>query len=340
VTTMSEQTAAEGRRRPPVVAVVTLLTAILTVLLIAFAWPAARSEPRDLPLAVAGPQPAVAQVAAGLEQAMPGGFEIKPLGDRAAAVRAIEDRDVYGAIIADPQAPEVLTASAGGPAVAQILNQLASRMAAQDPSATPPKVTDVVPLPADDPRGAGLAAGALPLVLGGILGAALLTQLVQAGAKRMAGALTFAVTGGLALGAVLQFWLGSFEGNYLANSGVIAISIAAISLTLLGLEWLIGTAGLGLGAATMMLLGNPLSGLTSAPEMLPSGWGALGQLLPPGAAGTALRSVSFFDGAGAGQSFVVLSCWLVAGLALCGLGALRSRQRVVQAQPEPSPVTV
>jgi hypothetical protein len=90
----------------------------------------------------------------------------------------------------------------------------------------------------------------------------------------------------------------------------------------------------------MMLLGNPLSGLTSAPEMLPSGWGALGQLLPPGAAGTALRSVSFFDGAGAGQSFVVLSCWLVAGLALCGLGGLRSRQRVVQAHPERSPVTV
>jgi hypothetical protein len=337
---MSEQTAAEGRRRPPVVAVVTLLTAILTVLLIAFAWPAARSEPRDLPLAVAGPQAAVTQVAAGLEQAMPGGFEIKPVADRGAAVQAIEDRDVYGAIIADPQAPEVLTASAGGPAVAQILNQLAGRMAAQDPSATPPKVTDVVPLPADDPRGAGLAAGALPLVLGGILGAALLTQLVQAGAKRMAGALTFAVTGGLALAAVLQFWLGSFEGNYLANSGVIAMSIAAISLTLLGLEWLIGTAGLGLGAATMMLLGNPLSGLASAPEMLPSGWGALGQLLPPGAAGTALRSVSFFDGAGAGQSFVVLSCWLVAGLALCGLGALRSRQRVVQAHPESSAVTV
>jgi hypothetical protein len=336
---MSEQTAAEGRRRPPVVAVVTLLTVILTVLLIAFAWPAARSEPRDLPVAVAGPQPAVTQVAAGLEQAMPGGFEIKPVADRLAAVQAIEDRDVYGAIIADPQAPEVLTASAGGPAVAQILTQLASRMAAQDPSAAP-KVTDVVPLPADDPRGAGLAAGALPLVLGGILAAALLTQLVQAGAKRMAGALAFAVTGGLALAAVLQFWLGSFEGNYLANSGVIAMSIAAISLTLLGLEWLIGTAGLGLGAATMMLLGNPFSGLTSAPEMLPSGWGALGQLLPPGAAGTALRSVSFFDGAGAGQSFVVLSCWLVAGLALCGLGALRSRQRVVRAHPEQSPVTV
>jgi hypothetical protein len=336
----TDQPAAEERRRPPVAVVVTLLTAVLTVLLIAFAWPAARSEPRDLPLAVAGPAQAVAQVQGSLEQAMPGGFEITAVPDRATAVKAIEDRDVYGAIVLDPQAPEVLTASAGGPAVAQILTQLSSRIAAQNPGVQA-KVTDVVPLPADDPRGAGLAAGALPLVLGGILGAALLTQLVQGGGRRMAGAITYAVTGALALAAVLQFWLGSFEGNYFANAGVIALSIAAISLTLLGLEWLFGTPGLGAGAAVMMLLGNPLSGLTSAPEMLPGGWGALGQLLPPGAAGTALRSVSFFDGAGAGKPFVVLSCWVALGLVLCGLGAMRSRAKsVVHGRHEASPVTV
>ncbi|MBP2350598.1 hypothetical protein JOF29_001681 [Kribbella aluminosa] len=150
----------------------------------------------------------------------------------------------------------------------------------------------------------------------------------------MIGAITFAVTGGLALAAVLQYWLGSFEGSYLGNAGVIALSIAAISLTLLGLEWLLGTAGLALGGAVMMLLGNPLSGMTSAPEMLPSGWGTLGQLLPPGAAGTALRSVSFFDGAGIGRPLVVLGCWLLAGLLFCGLGTLRGRRRAVPARHE------
>jgi hypothetical protein len=91
----------------------------------------------------------------------------------------------------------------------------------------------------------------------------------------------------------------------------------------------------------MMLLGNPLSGLTSAPEMLPSGWGSLGQLLPPGAAGTALRSVSFFDGAGAGRPFLVLSAWIAFGLLLCAFGATRTRsRRVVHARHEASPVTV
>ncbi|MFF0343927.1 hypothetical protein [Kribbella sp. NPDC004875] len=322
------------RRRPPLVAVIVLLTAVLTVMLIAFAWPAARSEPRDVPLAVSGPAPAVEQVQAGLEQAMPGGFEITAVPDRQAAVQRIKDRDAYGAIVLDATRPEVLTASAGGPAVAQILTQLATKISPENPA----KVTDVVPLPTDDPRGAGLAAGALPLVLGGIIAAGALTQLVRSGSRRMIGAITFAVTGGLALAAVLQYWLGSFEGSYLGNSGVIAMSIAAISLTLLGLEWLLGTAGLALGGAVMMLLGNPLSGMTSAPEMLPNGWSALGQFLPPGAAGTALRSVSFFDGAGAARPLVVLSCWLVAGLLLCALGALRTRGRAEPARHQATAV--
>lgn len=333
--------AAEERRRPPVAVVVLLLTAVLTVLLIAFAWPSARSEPRDLPLAVAGPDAAVAQVQAGLEKALPGGFDLKAVADRGAAVQSIKDRDVYGAIVLDPQNPEVLTASAGGPAVAQILTGLSTGLAAQNGGAAP-KVTDIVPLPKDDPRGAGLAAGALPLVLGGIIGAAALIQLVKNGRSRVLGAIGFAITGALALTAVLQFWLGSFEGSYFANAGVIAMSIGAISLTLLGLEWLLGVAGLALGSATMMLLGNPLSGVTSAPEMLPTGWGSLGQFLPPGAAGTALRSVSFFDGAGSGRSFAVLGCWLVLGLVLCGLGAARGRgrQAAVHARQESSVVTV
>jgi hypothetical protein len=322
------------RRRPPLIAVIILLTAVLTVFLIAFAWPSARSEPRDIPLAVSGPTPAVEQVKTTLEQAMPGGFDLTAVPDRAAAVQRIEDRDAYGAIVLDSAQPEVLTASAGGPAVAQILTQLASRMHPDSPA----KVTDIVPLPKDDPRGAGLAAGALPLVLGGIIAAGALTQLVRSGSKRIIGAITFAVTGGLALGAVLQYWLGSFEGSYLGNSGVIAMSLAAISLTLLGLEWLLGTAGLALGSAVMMLLGNPLSGMTSAPEMLPNGWSTLGQLLPPGAAGTALRSVSFFDGAGAARPLVVLACWLLVGLALCGLGAFRTRGRAVHARHEASAV--
>jgi len=76
----------------------------------------------------------------------------------------------------------------------------------------------------------------------------------------------------------------------------------------------------------VMLLGNPLSGLTSAPEFLPSGWGTFGQLLPPGATGTVLRSDAYFGGVGANRAVLVLSCWAAFGLVLTALAALRRRR--------------
>ena len=73
-----------------------------------------------------------------------------------------------------------------------------------------------------------------------------------------------------------------------------------------------------------MLVGNPFSGMTSAPELLPTGWSTLGQLLPPGATGTLLRSVAFFDGAGGTRALWILVGWVVLGLALAVLGSRRA----------------
>lgn len=307
------------------------LTALLSLLLTAFAWPAVNTEPREVPIAIAAPQQVAAQIEQGLSQAGEDAFEVTVVEGRTAAVRLIEDREVYGAIVATPQGGEVLTASAASPAVAQALRQVATGMGAADGRSV--QVTDVVPLPADDPRGMGLAAGALPLVLGGIATAALLWLRVQGRAQRVVGVLGVAVVGGLALTAILQSWLGALDGSYWANASVVALAISATASAVLGLGRLLGVAGVGLGAATMLLLGNPLSGLTSAPEMLPNGWGELGQLLPPGAAGTALRSVAFFDGAGSAMPLLVLGCWLGGGLLLMLLPA---RLSVVREARQPA----
>lgn len=70
----------------------------------------------------------------------------------------------------------------------------------------------------------------------------------------------------------------------------------------------------------MFLIGSSISGVSSAPELLPTGWGALGQASPAGAGGTLLRSTSYFDGAAAGGSALVLASWTVGGLALVALG--------------------
>src|SRR5690606_38344962 len=144
------------------------------------------------------------------------------------------------------------------------------------------------------------------LVIAGLLAAVALTRLVRGTAARITGTVAFAVTGGLAMAAVLQFWLGSLDGPYHANAGAIALTVAATSLTLLGLESLFGFVGLGVGAVVMMLVSNPLSGAASAPELLPGWYGRLGQLLPPGAGGQLLRSTAFFEGNGAAYPATVL----------------------------------
>jgi hypothetical protein len=298
------------------------LSVVIGVLVTAFVWPSSEIAPRDVPIAVAGPPEAVGAVEQQLEQAVPDGFSVTAVGSEDEARQAVEDREVYGAVLLAPSGPpEVLTASAAGPVVAQLLQGVATSMAGD---AAGPAVTDVVPLPDDDPRGTGFSAGALPMVMGGLAVGAAMALAVAGVWRRVLGAGVAAVGGGAVAVLVMQTWLGVLEGNWLANAGAFALTIAAVSFVVVGLHALIGEAGVGLGALLFLLVGNPLSGVTSAPELLPSGWGAFGQYLPPGAGGSLLRSTSYFDGAAAGQPLLVLGGWIVLGLLLAALGARRS----------------
>lgn len=313
-----------------VVGAVLALSALLSVLVAAFAWPASQIEPRNVPIAVAGPAPAAAQVEQALGQVFgEEAFAVTTLETRTDVVEAIQDRELYGGLVLDPRGSEMLTASAAGPAVAQMLAQVATGLSAQAPPGVPPvAVTDVVPAPEDDPRGAAFAAGSLPLVLGGIITAAVLALRVRRRSQQVLGALGVAATAGLSIAAVLQFWIGALEGSYLANASVMALGIAAIAVFVLSLKNLLGVAGLGLGAATILLLGNPFSGITSAPELLPGGWSGMGQWMPPGAMGQALRSTAFFDGAAVGNPLWVLGIWLAVGLALMTIRGRRTEPAV------------
>ncbi|WP_021592982.1 hypothetical protein [Actinomadura welshii] len=118
-----------------------------------------------------------------------------------------------------------------------------------------------------------------------------------------------------------------------------SLTVLAVTGAIAGLAAAIGRAGIGVGALTMLLLGNPLSAAASAPEMLPQPWGELGQFLPPGASVTLLRSTAFFDGAGGGGALAVLAAWAVAGLVLFVLGAMRGRtgeEPAVSREPVPA----
>lgn len=300
------------------------LSIAIGVLVTAFVWPSSEIAPRDVPIAVAGPPEAVAAVSEQLDEAVPDGFSVDAVSSEEEARSAIADRDVYGAIVLSPSGPpSVVTASAASPVVAQLLEGVARSMAASSGSSSGPVIEDAAPLPSDDARGTGFSAGALPMVFGGIAIGAAMSFVVSGVWRRVAGATMAAIGGGAMAVLVMQSWLGVLDGNWFANAGVYALILGATSFTLIGLNAALGHPGAALGAAAMLLLGNPLSGVTSAPELLPSGWGTLGQFLPPGAGGTLLRSTAFFDGAGALQPVLVLSGWVVVGLLLAAVGARR-----------------
>jgi hypothetical protein len=325
--------------------VVVVVPLLVGVALAAFAWPAARLGPRDLPVGVVAPGPA----GQAIEQRLAGDGDavaVHRYADRAAAEAAIGDRDVYGAIVVAPEGATVLTASAASPLVAQLLQQAVTGgggPAARSPGggpAVPVRVVDVVPADPDDPRGVALAASVLPLVLSGMAAGLLVWLAGGSWPARWAVLVAASAVAGLVADGIAQGWLGVLGGSWPVNAGALGLTVLAVGATVVGLAALAGRAGAALGALLMVLVGNPLSGVSSAPELLPAPAGTIGQLLPPGAGGSLLRSTAFFDGAGATAPLVVLGTWVLLGLALTWVAALgRSRPSRVGA-PEGDPVAV
>jgi hypothetical protein len=302
--------ATDPRHRPPPGAILAVPVVVALVLTL-FAWPSARLEPRDLPIGVAGARPAADAIEQRLAR-QGGAFDVQRFEDEAAAREAIEDREVYGAFVATPSAPKVLTASAASQAVAQLLTQAAGETRAA--------TEDVVEA---GPHATGLGSSVLPLVIAGIL-TGIAGALLSSSAWGTAGRVLLAsgLTGVLAA-LIVQSWLEVVDGAWVTNAAVLGLTVLAIGAALAGLHAVMGMPGLLIGALLMVFVGNPFSAVGSAPELLPQPVGAIGQLMPPGAGANLLRSTGFFDGAGGGTHLLVLAAWSLAGLALLAVAALK-----------------
>jgi hypothetical protein len=311
------------RHTPPPLARAAIIAvgvvALQALLMLWFAWPAEKTAPRDVPVVVAGPAPAVADLSGKLSAG--GAFTVTPVPDAASADAALRDRSAYAAFVVGPSGLSLHVASAASPTVALLLGQAVQQL---NPG-TPVPVVDVVPPPVGDPRGAGFVSGFLPLLLTSVAAGIALLFVVRSHAVRLVGVIGFAVLAGF-LAAGVMHGLGLLTGAYWAAAGAIGLLALAVTGTVSGLGALLGNPGIGLGVLLVFLLGNPISGLASAPELLPQPWGAIGQYLPPGAGATLLRSTAFFDGAGSGAARWVLIGWAAVGLGLTAIGHFRDRR--------------
>lgn len=320
------------------------LSVLVAILVVAFSWPSVTSTAKDLPVSISGPTTQVAQVEKALAGASPDTFSFVEADSRSDAVSQIEHRTSYGAIVLG-SAPEVLTSSAASTVTNQLLVGLAPRLQAQltealQASGAPAsravtvKVTDVVPLSSGDPRGAGLTAAAFPLTLGGMIGGLAASLLIVGAWRRVVAISAYVVVAGAALAGILQGWFGVLQGNYLLNASAIALTLFAVSATIVGFASLIGRLGTLVGPVVFLLIANPISSATQPLQFLPEPWGEVGQWFPPGAGATLLRDLSYFPSAAVAFPWLVVAGWSALGVILALIGHFRQGIRVDLVQDE------
>ena len=270
-------------------------------------------------------------------------------------------------IFTEGAAPEVLTAPAANTASTQMLNGVATQLNAQiqqkalaaktealtqavqaggeqgaqaaaqleqmkvqseQASAMAVKTTAVVPLSENDSSGTGLAIAAFPLVIGGILGGSFSVLRVNGTWRRFATATLYAVIGGALTALILSTWFGFIPGDFATLWAAFAATYLATASFMIGFGSLLGpAAGLGLGAVITMFIGNPISGATMPSAFLPGAWGAIGQMMVPGASSTLLRSIAYFPEVATSGQWLVLGSWIAFGLLAGVIGwALKERR--------------
>ena len=123
-------------------------------------------------LGLAGPSPAVDAVAGNLT---PDEWDVVRFDTPEDLIAGIENREAAGGLVFAADGVDVYTATAGGAPGAAAVTALGTSIAQRQQ--VPVRTHELVAFPADDPRGAGLTAAALPMVFGGLIPAIALTQL-------------------------------------------------------------------------------------------------------------------------------------------------------------------
>ena len=270
----------------------------------AFLLPAHDPKANGLPIAVVGSTRAARPIVVGMAD-----VDLLPVSSVRGATNEVENRQVYGAIITGPH-QSIIIASGASFVVASGLRE----GAVQD-GVSPSSVHDLAPLPAGDPRGVVLNLVLLALLITSITGAAFAVRMLpdlRAGSRELH-LLPVALIVGTSTTAILKAF-NALPGSFVSEAWLISALVFSVTLVAAALLRL-KDAGVTLAFLLFVVLAQPASGLTSAPELLPTPWKQLGPLFPPGALGSALRGLAFFGGAGTSGPIVILAMWSLIGLA-------------------------
>jgi len=288
-------------------------------------------KPHGLPIGIVGAPAVVAVARAELTRAAPGAFQVHVYRSLTSARTGVLHRSVYGAFQPAPT-PVLLVAGAASPPVAVLLQRTIARVTSRSGRAL--TVHDLVPLPSSDSSGATSFSAVLSLILAGLAGTSLIYAFTRnrPEAARVLITVALGVCAGLVTALVTNILIGAYPGHFFAVWGVSALFVLAIGLPIAAFQVIFGPAGTAIGWILFLVIGNPASGGSSAPELLPGFWRTLSQILPPGAGVTSLRDAVYFNGHGSTHALIVLATYAVLGAGVAMI-AYRLRTHAAAATP-------
>ncbi|MBA9001932.1 ABC transporter permease [Thermomonospora cellulosilytica] len=302
----------------------TVLTVILTVAAGLFAgsytYSMAKPTPRSIPVAVVGDDQGTRGEAflAGMEKALNASVRVHPFGDRAAAVNAVEEQEVYAILrFRDSGAAAVLEVSgASGASVAELLRQTAPRVGRE--TGVSVTVHDIKPLQPGDPRGLAVFYISLAAVVVGFVGAIQLSVHARAlnPPERIAFTAVYALLGGFAIAAAVDWLLDALDLPFPESWLILALTMFASGMVFTMFNTLVGRWAMIPTWGLMVLVGNPSSGGAVSWPLLPSPLAAVGRWLPPGASVNAQHTAIYFPGHQHVFPFAVLAGWALVSCAV------------------------
>jgi hypothetical protein len=308
------------------VALVTIGLALVVVFTGVFVSGFHDPKPNGVEVGVVASGPQAAAIATALAQAAPGGFDVRRYATEGAARDDLLDAEVHGVLVAGSRVDRILVTGAyGAPPTRAVTEALRGVAIGRGRGAT---VRDLEPLPARD--AAGLSA--LFTVFGTVMPSLSVGALLAILGRRLpvrtrwAALLAYAALAGIAAAFSVDTLAGALTGHFWGVAGVVSLLALAVASLSFGLGTLAGPPGVAAAVLIAVVLGQSSSGGAVTYEFQPGFHHALSQLLPNGAALTALRNTVYFGGGQTTTAILVLAAWAAAGIGL-GLVAQATRRR-------------
>ncbi|MFE5209983.1 DUF3533 domain-containing protein [Streptomyces sp. NPDC056600] len=299
-------------------------------------------KPRDIAFGVVTPPGGGDRLVRQLD-ALPGSpLDARPLASAEEARQQIEDRKIYGALVAGPGAADrLLVASGGGAPVTDALEEVVGQAEARQGRQV--RTVDLVPVERGDARGLSSFYLIVGWCVGGYLCAAILA--VSYGARpanlrraviRLLTLAVYSVLLGLLGAVVIGPVLGAMPGSTVGLWWLGALVVFATGAVTFAFQGALGVIGIGLTVLVVVIAGNPSAGGAYPYPLLPPFWRDIGPALIPGAGTWTARSIGYFGGRAITGPLLVLGAWALAGTVLTLLfSVLRLGRRMVEESEAP-----